>query len=87
MLAGCGTASPPDDPAAEAKASSAIVTTSASECDAFCRGQGGPYYLYTFATSETACSQKGGQWFTADQGYFGSDPGCCCKCVEPGECL
>jgi hypothetical protein len=85
-LFGCATASPADDPA-RAEASSSITTASGNECDAFCQSQGGPNYLFTFATSESACNQKGGDWYTADQGYTGPPPGCCCKCFSIGFCL
>jgi hypothetical protein len=87
MLFGCGTVSPPGDPATERERSSAINANSGNVCDQFCQSQGGPYYLFTFATSEAQCNQKGGDWFTADQGYEGPPPGCCCECAEPGFCL
>jgi hypothetical protein len=87
MLSGC-TSSPPSNPSTEEQTSSALSARSGSVCDMFCQSQGGSFYRMTFASSETACSQSGGEWFTADQGYSGPPPGCCCKCVlVNGNCL
>ena len=87
VLLGCSVSSS-HDPGAEAATSSAVSGAfSGNVCDQFCQSQGGPNYLIAFATSETACNQKGGDWYTADQGYPGPPPGCCCKCVRPGFCL
>lgn len=78
---GCGGFSPPGDPATEAEMSSAIE----SACDSFCQGQGGSFYRATSATSQSACT---GQWYTAADGYTGSQPGCCCRCtLSSGNCL
>jgi hypothetical protein len=71
----------------EAETSAAVTAASGNVCDQFCQSQGGPHYLLDFATSETQCNQKGGDWYTADQGYPGPPPGCCCKCASPGCCL
>jgi hypothetical protein len=83
MLPGCGDLSETGDVTDENEVSSA----SGSSCDSFCRNEGGPFYLSTFASSEAACSQRGGQWYTSDQGYEGPPPGCCCRCTRPGFCL
>jgi hypothetical protein len=87
ILVGCSL-SPAGEPAAQVEATSAITTARGNVCDTFCQSQGGPFFLMTFASSETACNQKGGEWFTADQGYPGPPPGCCCKCaLASGNCL
>lgn len=75
MLFGLGNSSASGSPGAVAKASPAA---SASTCSTFCNSEGGPFYLF-ISTSETTCTQKSGDWFP--------DPGCCCKCSEPGRCL
>jgi hypothetical protein len=83
-LFGCGDVSPPTAPETEGEISSAIE----SACDSFCQNQGGSFYRATSATSESVCTQQSGQWFTADDGYTGSQPGCCCKCaLLSGNCL
>jgi hypothetical protein len=88
MLFGCGSLSPSSDPGTEGQTSSALSTQSGSVCDMFCQSQGGAFYRMTSATSETACTQQLGDWFTADQGYPGPPPGCCCKCtLASGNCL
>jgi hypothetical protein len=85
MLFGCGNLSPSGDPEAVGATSSAAIV---NVCDAFCQGQGGSLYHLIFATSETACTQKAGDWYTSDQGYTGPPPGCCCKCALQREaCL
>lgn len=76
MLLLFGNSSASGAPGAEAKASPAV---SGVACSTFCRSEGGPFYLNIAATSETACTLKGGDWFP--------DSGCCCKCSEPGSCL
>lgn len=81
---GCGNFSPPSDPGTEGEISSEIE----SACDSFCQNQGGSFYRATSATSESACTLQSGQWFTAADGYTGSQPGCCCKCtLLSGNCL
>jgi hypothetical protein len=85
-LFACTSSPPPGEPA-QADTSAAITPTSGNVCDQFCQSQGGPHYLILFATSETQCNQRGGDWYTADQGYTGPPPGCCCHCTEPGFCL
>lgn len=85
-LFGCTGSAPSGDPA-KAERPAAITAASGNVCDQFCQSQGGPHYLIDFATSEAQCTQKGGDWFTADQDYEGPPPGCCCKCAEPGFCL
>lgn len=85
-LSACTTSAPSGQPA-QADTSAAITPISGNVCDQFCQSQGGPHYLILFATSETQCNQRGGDWYTADQGYEGPPPGCCCKCTEPGFCL
>jgi hypothetical protein len=64
------TSAPSAEPA-QAETSAAITATSGNVCDQFCQSQGGPNYLILFATSETRCNQRGGDWYTADQGYEG----------------
>lgn len=87
-LFGCATSAPSGEPA-QADTSAAITATSGNVCDQFCQSQGGPNYLMlSLGTTETSCLQRGGDWFTADQGYTGPPPGCCCKCaLLIGECL
>jgi hypothetical protein len=80
IAAGCATS--PAEPA-EGETTAAL----GNACDAFCRGQGGPNYLFVSASSLAVCTSKGGDWYTADQGYTGPPPGCCCKCTRPGFCL
>ena len=89
MMFGCANLSPSGDPGAEQAASSELSASplSGNVCDQFCQSQGGPHYLVAFASSEAACNQKGGDWYTEDQGYPGPPPGCCCKCAAPGFCL
>ena len=75
-LFGCAV-SPSSAPSDETETSSAV---NGATCAAFCRSEGGPFYVSEFAASEAACTQKGGDWF--------SDPGgCCCECARPGSCL
>lgn len=85
-LFACTSSAPSAEPA-QAGTSAAITVTSGNVCDQFCQSQGGPHYLILFATSETQCNQRGGDWYTADQGYEGPPPGCCCHCTSPGFCL
>lgn len=85
-LFACTSSAPSAEPA-QAGTSAAIIVTSGNVCDQFCQSQGGPNYLLLFATSETQCNQRGGDWYTADQGYEGPPPGCCCHCASPGFCL
>ncbi len=86
-LFGCATSAPSGDPV-QVDTSAAITANSGAVCDDFCHTQGGQFFDQTFATSEAQCDQKGGEWFTADQGYPGPPPGCCCKCaLEIGDCL
>ena len=87
-LFGCATSASSGDPA-QADTAAAITPTSGSVCDQFCQSQGGQFYLSFPAFSQTACNQKGGDWFTADDGYPGPPPGCCCKCglLTGGGCL
>jgi hypothetical protein len=87
MLFGCSNVSPSGAAPAEGETAAAVTAVSGNVCDQFCQSQGGPHYLILFATSETQCNQKGGDWYTADQGYGGPPPGCCCKCTSPGFCL
>ena len=87
MLSGCGNLSPSTAPPTEGTGTAAVTATSGNVCDQFCQSQGGAHYLIDFATSETQCNQKGGDWYTADQDYLGPPPGCCCKCASPGFCL
>jgi hypothetical protein len=86
-LFACTSSSAPSAEPAQAGSSAAITPASGNVCDQFCQSQGGPHYLILFATSETQCNQRGGDWYTADQGYEGPPPGCCCKCTAPGFCL
>lgn len=82
------TSSPPSGEPAQADSSAAITRASGNVCDQFCQSQGGPHYLIlSFGTTEASCTQRGGDWYTADQGYTGPPPGCCCKCAAPGFCL
>jgi hypothetical protein len=82
------TSSPPPGASAQADTSAAITPTSGNVCDQFCQSQGGRFYLIlSFGTDETSCNQRGGDWYTADQGYPGPPPGCCCHCTVPGFCL
>lgn len=81
MIGGCTTEAPPPP---QAEAASAL---NGPECAAFCRTEGGPFYVSTSANSLSACTSSGGDWFTSDQGYGGPPPGCCCKCARPGSCL
>ena len=84
MLFGCGNLSRPGDPEPVGQTSSAVNST----CDAFCQNDGGSFYRGTSATSQSACTQQGGDWFTANEGYTGPPPGCCCKCtLLSGNCL
>jgi hypothetical protein len=87
MLFGCSNLARPGDAPAESEAATAVTGHSGNVCDQFCQSQGGPFYLLSFASSETQCSQKGGDWYTADQGYPGPPPGCCCKCTRIDFCL
>lgn len=86
-LFACASRAPSGQPA-PADTSAAITATSGNVCDPFCQSQGGPFYLrLSFGTDEASCTQRGGDWYTADQGYPGPPPGCCCKCTRPGFCL
>lgn len=86
-LFACASSAPSEEPA-QADTPAAITATSGQVCDQFCQSQGGPFYLMlSLGTSETSCHQRGGDWYTADQGYPGPPPGCCCKCTRPGFCL
>jgi hypothetical protein len=87
MMFGCTSAQPAEQANEHASVQEVAAPASGNVCDQFCQSQGGPNYLLLFATSESQCNSKGGDWYTDDQGYTGPPPGCCCSCRRPGFCL
>ncbi|HEX4416724.1 MAG TPA: hypothetical protein VH165_02445 [Kofleriaceae bacterium] len=88
---GCGTVAPSSDPGSQAQTTaetSSDLNAPAQTCAAFCKSEGGQFYLNFPASTQAACNQKGGDWYTAADGYTGPPPGCCCKCgLLNGDCL